>query len=83
MTPHTLNIQNTSEILKNLFYPNPANSSVHISYIHSGTYKIYSITGSLIESSNFSNHYISIEHINSGIYLIQINQMEVQKLIIE
>ena len=81
--PHSLSTEKVNPPHKIFLYPNPANSGVYISHLHSGTYKIYSITGSLIESSSFSNHYISIEHMNSGFYLIQINQMDVQKLIIE
>ena len=81
--PHILNFEKVKQNFKNLFYPNPAKNSIYLLHQRSGNYRIYTISGILIESSSFYNHNISVNHLNSGVYLIQIDQMSIKKLVIK
>lgn len=81
--PYVLNYERVIQNLNTLFYPNPARNSIYLFNQRSGNYKIYTISGTLIESSSFYNHNISVNHLNSGVYLIQIDQMSIRKLVIK
>lgn len=81
--PYVLNYELVKQNLNNLFYPNPARNSIYLFNQRSGNYRIYTISGSLIESSNFSNYRISVNHLTSGVYLIQTDQIGIKKLVIK
>jgi len=81
--PYVLNYEQVKQNLNTLFYPNPARNSIYLFNQSSGNYRIYTISGTLIESSSFYNHNISVNHLNSGVYLIQIDQMSIKKLVIK
>ena len=81
--PYVLNYEQVKQNLNTLFYPNPARNSIYLFNQSSGNYRIFTISGTLIESSSFHNHNISVNHLNSGVYLIQIDQMIIKKLVIK
>jgi parallel beta-helix repeat protein len=82
-TAHTLNIHSVDEIAKNNFYPNPSTGIVYIPNIHSGIIKIFSVSGVLITTFPFNNHYVEFNKLNKGVYFIQVNDFEIKKLIIK
>lgn len=64
------------------FYPNPATSSIQFKNGTPKEVKIYNITGKLVLQSTVNNNQLNISKLNTGFYLISIDNQEAQKLLI-
>ena len=66
-------------------YPNPAKNKVMIKSNDIFNYKIIDLSGKIVMSgdNNTSAIEVDIDHLNSGVYFIKINNKENYKLIIE
>lgn len=77
----TLSIQETSLADRFTIYPNPANDFIVINnpnWIKNKT--IYSITGQLVKKENNQNEKIDISDLQQGVYLLEIETNENQKV---
>jgi len=80
----------TNNVVDYILYPNPAKTTVSLSFEQSGSVevKIYNAVGALLlsESNYHSNETINIEALSKGIYFISVsdkNRQVLKKLVIE
>ena len=92
VTNTTLNIvkvdASINEITENfnvVVYPNPAKTQLNIRFEKAGFYQlaIYSIDGRLVYDENVANaqHFINVESLNKGIYLLKISDEKRSKIV--
>lgn len=62
-------------------YPNPVRDILYINTEKDTTYKIYDMTGILVLSGKFVDKQINIAHLKEGVYMIQLNDETVFKII--
>lgn len=55
-------------------YPNPSSSSINFEVVglHDANFTILSINGSLVKSGKLKNHSVSVEDLEAGLYVIQL-----------
>ncbi len=78
-------VNNITEDLNILVYPNPARTQLNIRFEKVDSYQIsmYSIDGRLVfnEKTNNAQHSINVESLNKGIYLLKISDEKRSKIV--
>ena len=68
------NVENSSIVI----YPNPTLDILYVKGIESQTLRVYDMQGRVVQSTNATA--ISVEHLATGTYLLQISQNKIQRL---
>ncbi len=72
---------NSFENEKTYIYPNPTTSFIHLNGlkdIKNNKYKIYDLTGRIIQEGDINDNAISVENLNQGNYILVVNKHKYQ-----